>query len=257
MLLKVATYNVNSIRSRLHIVIPWLERSGADILMMQETKVDDSKFPVREFREIGYNVVFHGTGGYNGVAIASKEELEGVRFGLFGRDPDRLVRGIYKGIHVLNAYVPQGFRIDSPKYGYKLGWLRDLRRLLEVEYDRNWKLLLGGDLNVAPEPIDVHDPEGLKNHVDFHIEVRELFKEILSWGLVDLFRRHHPGEEGQYTFYDYRVRDPVSRGIGWRVDHLLATEPLAERSIDCYIDLEPRLAEKPSDHAILVAEFEL
>lgn len=254
--LKVATYNVNSIRSRLHIVIPWLKRSGADLLLMQETKVEDTKFPVREFEEIGYHVVFHGTGGYNGIAIASKEKLEDVKFGLWGRDPDRIVRGAYGEVRVINAYVPQGFKVGSPKYRYKLDWLRDLRKLLEEEYDKGWKVLLGGDLNVAPEPIDVHDPEGLKDHVDFHVEVRELFKELISWGLVDLLRKHHP-EAGQYTFYDYRVRDPVGRGLGWRVDHLLATEPLAERSTDCYIDLGPRLSERPSDHTVLVAEFDL
>ncbi|MCS7102508.1 MAG: exodeoxyribonuclease III [Candidatus Korarchaeum sp.] len=256
-MLKVATYNVNSIRSRLHIVIPWLERKGADLLMMQETKVEDTKFPVGEFEKIGYHAVFHGRGGYSGIAIASKEELEGIEFGLFGSDPYRIVRGVYRGVHVINTYVPQGFRIESPKYRYKVEWLKELRKLLEKEYERGWKVLLGGDLNVAPESIDVHDPEGLKDHVDFHVEVRELFKELLSWGLVDLFRKYRPGEVKQYTFYDYRVRDAVKRGLGWRVDHLFATEPLAERSVDCYIDLEPRLSERPSDHTVLLAEFDI
>ncbi len=257
MRLKVATYNVNSIRSRLHIIIPWLEENEPDLLCMQETKVDDTKFPVKAFEDIGYRVVFHGTGRYNGVAIASKEELEDVRFGLFGRDPDRLVRGVYRGIHVINTYVPQGYKIDSPRYQYKLQWLRDLRRLFEQEYDPSWMILWCGDMNVAPEEIDVHNPKRLKNHVDFHIEARKAFKEVVEWGFVDVFRKHHPDEPHQYTFYDYRVPKAIERKLGWRVDHILATKPLAEKSVDSYIDMRPRLAEKPSDHTILVAEFEI
>ncbi len=257
MRLKVATYNVNSIRSRLHIIIPWLEENEPDLLCMQETKVDDTRFPAKAFEDIGYKVVFHGTGRYNGVAIASKEELEDVRFGLFGRDPDRLVRGVYKGIHVINTYVPQGYKIDSPRYQYKLQWLRDLRRLFEEEYDPNWMILWCGDMNVAPEEIDVHNPKRLKNHVDFHIEARKAFKEVVEWGFVDVFRKHHPDEPHQYTFYDYRVPKAIERKLGWRVDHIMATKPLADKSVDSYIDMKPRLAEKPSDHTVLVAEFEI
>lgn len=255
--LKVATYNVNSIRSRMHIVIPWLQENEADILCMQETKVDDTKFPVKEFEDIGYKVVFHGTGRYNGVAIASKEELKEVKFGLFGKDPDRLVRGVYGDIHVINTYVPQGYKIDSPRYQYKLEWLKSMRKLFEEEYDPGWMILWCGDMNVAPEEIDVHNPKRLKNHVDFHIEARKAFKEVVSWGFIDVFRKHHPNEPHQYTFYDYRVKNAIERKLGWRVDHILATKPLAEKSVNSYIDMMPRLAEKPSDHTVLVAEFEL
>lgn len=257
MRLKVATYNVNSLRSRLHIVIPWLKENEVDLLCMQETKIDDSKFPVKTFEEIGYKVVFHGTGRYNGVAIASRDELENVKFGLFGKDPDRLVRGVYEKVHVINTYVPQGYRIDSPRYKYKLEWLSSLRRLFEEEYDPIWMILWCGDMNVAPEEIDVHDPKGLKNHVDFHIEARKAFKEVVSWGFIDVFRKHHPDEPHQYTFYDYRVKNAIERKLGWRVDHILATRPLAEKSEDSYIDMKPRLAEKPSDHTVLVAAFDL
>ncbi len=255
--LKVATFNVNSIRSRLHIVTSWLKENKADLFCMQETKVDDPKFPVGAFNDIGYHVVFHGSGRYNGVAIASKEELRDVRFGLFGRDPDRLVRGIYNEIHVINTYVPQGYKIDDPRYQYKLQWLRDLKKLFEKEYDPNWPVLWCGDMNVAPEPIDVHNPKRLKNHVDFHIEARKAFKEILSWGFIDVFRKHHPNEPNQYTFYDYRVKDAIGRKLGWRVDHILATKPLAEKSTESYIDMKPRLMEKPSDHTVLVALFDI
>ncbi len=256
MRLRVATYNVNSIRSRLHIVIPWIRENEPDLLCMQETKVDDLNFPVKPFSEIGYKVVFRGSGGRNGVAIASKGKLSDVKYGLFGRDSDRLIRGVYRGIHVVNVYVPQGRRIDSPYYQYKLRWLKDLRRLFEESYDPGWPVLLCGDMNVAPDPIDVYDPVRLRNHVDFHVDARRAFKHLLSWGFIDLLRKHHP-DERKYTFYDYRAPKAVERGIGWRVDHVLATRALADRSLDCYVDLRPRLMERPSDHTILVAEFEL
>ncbi len=252
---RVATYNVNSIRRRLHIVIPWLSRNRPDILCMQETKVSDEMFPEGPFREIGYNVVYRGSGGYNGVAIASLEKLGSVSYGLYGSDEDRLVRGEYGEVKIVNTYVPQGYRITSEKYRYKIEWFRRLRRLFEENYDPEDLLLWCGDMNVAPEEIDVHDPRGLRNHVDFHVAARHAYKKVLEWGFIDVFRKHHPGEPGQYTFFDYRGRDNVVRGKGWRVDHILATKPLADRSIDSYIDLKPRLMEKPSDHTVLVAEF--
>jgi len=255
--LKVATFNVNSIRQRLHIVIPWLSRNKPDIFCMQETKVSDEMFPEEPFREIGYNVVYRGSGGYNGVAIASLKKLKNVSYGLYGSDEDRLVRGEYGEVKIVNTYVPQGYKITSEKYRYKIEWLRKLRRFFEEHYSPEDLLLWCGDMNVAPEEIDVHDPKGLRNHVDFHIAARHAYKKVLEWGFIDVFRKHHPGEPGQYTFYDYRGKDNVAKGKGWRVDHILATKPLADKSLDSYIDLKPRLMEKPSDHTILVAEFEL
>ena len=257
MRLKAATFNVNSIRSRIQVVTSWLEENKVNLLCMQETKVDDFKFPIKEFKNLGYQVTFHGSGRYNGVAIASKEGLDKVKFGLFGRDPDRLVRGVYEGVYIINTYVPQGHKIDDPRYQYKIRWLKDLKKLFEEEYNPNWLILWCGDMNVAPEPIDVHNPKRLKNHVDFHIEVRKAFKRIVSWGFIDVFRKHHLDEPHQYTFYDYRVKNAIKRELGWRVDHILATKPLADKSVDSYIDMKPRLMERPSDHTVLVAKFNL
>jgi len=257
-MLKVATYNVNSIRSRLHIVIPWIKKNEPDIFCMQETKVENRKFPESEFHRLGYNIVFWGRKGRNGVAIASLEEPEEVVYGLEDepRDEDRIIKARISGIIVINTYVPQGFKIDSPKYGYKLNWLKRLKSYFERNLNLDEDVLWCGDMNVAPEPIDVHSPAKLKNHVCFHQAARDAYKEILKLGFVDLLRKHNPDKK-VYTFFDYRVKNAVERELGWRVDAILASHPLAEKCTDCYVDMKPRLSEKPSDHTILVAEFKI
>ncbi len=257
---KIATFNVNSLRSRLHIVIPWLKQHRPNVLCMQETKTPDDRFPVEEFREIGYHVIYRGERGRNGVAIASLEEPVGVFSGLDDGGPpdeDRLIRGVFSGIPVVNTYVPQGQSPDSPMFPYKLEWFQRLREFFSRHFSPDQPLIWCGDLNVAPEEIDVHNPKRLLGHVCFRPEVWEAFQRVKDWGFVDVFRKHHPGEAGQYTFFDYRVPKALERGLGWRVDHILATRPLAEKSVGCWIDLEPRKATKPSDHTPLVAEFDL
>jgi exodeoxyribonuclease III len=255
---RIATYNVNSVRSRLHIIIPWLQEHRPDVLCMQETKVADGQFPLSEFTETGYQVTFRGQRQYNGVAIASREKPEAVRFGLPDGGPadeDRLIAAVFAGIPVVNTYVPQGRERETPHFAYKLAWFERLRAFFAGTYSPKAPLVWCGDLNVAPEPIDVHGPKRLLGHVCFTPEVWESFAAVRAWGLDDVFRRHHPAETGLYTFFDYRVPNAVKRGLGWRVDHILATEPLAARSLHCDIDMNPRLAEKPSDHTVLVADF--
>jgi exodeoxyribonuclease-3 len=256
--LRIATYNVNSIRSRLHIVLPWLAQHRPDVFCMQETKVADGQFPAGEFEAAGYQVTFRGAKQYNGVAVASLEKPEWVRFGLADDGPadeDRLIMAVLDGITIVNTYVPQGRERDTEHFAYKLAWFDRLRNLLVRHFSPDTPLVWCGDLNVAPETIDVHDPQRLLGHVCFTPEVWEAFASVRSWGLEDLFRRHHPAEPDRYTFYDYRVPQAVKRGLGWRIDHILATPALAARSVRCEIDLEPRLAEKPSDHTILLADF--
>ena len=255
---KIATYNVNSLRSRLHIAIPWLKLNQPDVLCLQETKVEDAKFPAEDFQKAGYHVVFCGTKQYNGVAIASLKEPQSVSYGFNDGGPEdgeRLLRCTFPGIVVLNTYVPQGRARDSQQFAYKLEWFRRLRSLLEKYDSSATPLIWCGDLNVAPEAIDVHDPKRLLGHVCFNPEVWEAFAGVKSWGLLDIFRKHHPDESGQYTFFDYRVADSLTRGLGWRIDHILATPLLAGRSLSCEIDIQPRREEKPSDHTILQAEF--
>ena len=259
-ILKVATFNANSIRSRMELVLDWLRRESPDVLCLQETKVQDKDFPAQPFREAGYAVVFRGQPAHAGVAIVSRQEPQEVTFGLDDDgqpDEPRLIRAVVGGIPVVNTYVPQGRDPESEHFQYKLAWLARLRAFFERHYSPQEPLLWMGDLNVAPEPIDVHDPKGLKEHVDFHPQARAALEQVREWGFVDVFRLHHPGEPGQYTYYDYRARDPIEHGIGWRVDHVWATEPLARKSTRAWIDVEARRAERPSDHTFLVAEFSL
>ncbi len=259
-LFKVATFNANSIRSRLEQILDWLARESPDVLGIQETKVQDADFPAAPIRQAGYHVVFRGQKAHAGVAILSKEEPQQVAFGLDDDGPAdeaRLIRCVIRDIAVLNCYVPQGRELTSEQWPYKLAWFKRLRALLERHYTPQTPLLLLGDLNVAPEPIDIYDPVGLAEHVDFHPQARAALAQVKEWGLVDVFRLHHPGEPGHYTYYDYRARNPVERGLGWRVDHILATEPLAAKSRRAWIDVAARQAERPSDHTFLVAEFAL
>lgn len=257
---KIATYNVNSIRSRLHIIIPWIEKNRPDILCMQETKVDDARFPVAEFAAVGYHAVFKGEKQYNGVAIASLKKPDNVFCGLADDGPTdeaRLIRADFSGISVINAYVPQGRDRDALQFIYKIEWFKRLKHYLTRFLTPDKPVIWLGDLNVAPENIDVHDPRRLLGHVCFTPEVWEAYADVKSWGFEDIFRRHHPGETGQYTFFDYRVPRSAERGLGWRVDHILATATLAKQSLSCRIDMQPRLMEKPSDHTVLTAEFNI
>jgi len=256
--MKVATFNSNSIRARLPLVLDWLGREGPDILCLQETKAQDKDFPVKEFGEIGYGVHFRGQKSYNGVAIASRHPFEEVRKELRGEEGEeaRFVSAVVQGVTVLDAYVPQGQAVGSPKFEYKLAWLRDLLNHIRRNYDPGKPLLLAGDFNVALEPVDVYDPEGLKGEVCFHPDEQAILRQYLDWGLVDVLRRNHP-EGGHYTFWDYRVPNALKRKMGWRIDYIFATPPLAEKCKNVWIDTKARMAEKPSDHTFLVAEFDV
>ncbi len=254
----IATFNVNSIRSRLHIVIPWLKEHRVDVLCMQETKVDNSQFPAMEFEAIGYHITYFGFKRYNGVATASLVKPDEVIHGFQDggqEDKDRLLVTRFPFATVLNSYVPQGRERGHEFFQYKLQWFGRLKAFLSENFSPEDPVLLCGDMNVAPEKIDVYDPDGLLGHVCFTPEVWEAFSSLKEWGFVDIFRKHHPNEPKQFTFYDYRLRGGVKRGLGWRIDHILATPALAEKSLRCEIDMAPRLLEKPSDHTILVAEF--
>lgn len=257
--MRVASFNVNSIRSRLGIVLDWLAAHQPDVLCVQETKVIDAEFPAAAIREAGYEVIYRGEKAYNGVAILSRAAPKDVRFGLDDSGPAdeaRVVAAKIGPIHVVNTYVPQGRETEHPMYQYKLQWFERLRAYFDRHYTPRQLVLWMGDLNIAPEAMDIHNAEQQTNHVCYHIDARRAFAATVAWGFTDVFRKHHP-EPGQYTFYDYRQVGAVKRNQGWRIDHILATRPLAAKSSRAWIDLEPRLLDKPSDHTVLVAEFEV
>ena len=257
--LRVASFNANSIRSRLDVILEWIGRNDCDVLCVQETKVTDGDFPLDAVVTAGYHAVFAGQKAYNGVAIISKGPPEDVVIGL-GRMPEdeeaRIVRATFNGVTVVNTYVPQGTSTDSPRFQYKLNWIRGMREYFNSRFTPEDPVVWVGDFNVAREPIDVYDPEGLLGSVCYHPDEHEALDYATGWGFVDVFRKRHPGEPGQYTFWDYRVPNGFKRRMGWRLDHIWATKPLADRSIDCWIDKEPRAREKPSDHTFIVADFE-
>lgn len=256
--MRIATFNANSIRSRLDVIRGWLEAHRPDVLCVQETKVQDPEFPLEALTGAGYRAVFRGQKSYNGVAILSRAAPAGVRAGFADGGPadaERLLEAVVNGVSLLNTYVPQGREVGHPMYAYKCEWFRRLRAHIEARFDRGDPLVWLGDMNVAHEPIDVHNPAQRTDHVCYHVDARAAFARCRDWGFVDVFRQHHP-EPGHYTFFDYRTANAVGEGKGWRIDYILATPALAARCTDSFIDLAPRLGPKPSDHTFLVADFD-
>jgi exodeoxyribonuclease-3 len=256
--MKAATFNANSIRARMHIITRWLERESPDILCLQETKMADSDFPEKEFRAMGYQSVFRGRKGRNGVATLSKSPPEYVRIGFDeeGSEGDRVITTVIGGIPVVNTYVPQGISPFSDEFRAKLDWLQRLYDYFGRHFSPRKPLLWMGDFNMAPEPEDVYAPEFLAGHVGFHPDEQAALERFRRWGMVDVFRMHHAGP-GHYSFWDYQIRNAVKKGQGWRLDHIWATRPLAKKSTACRIDVAPRLEPKPSDHTFVVAVFEI
>ena len=255
--MKVATYNVNSIRQRLPIVLDWIGKHKPDVMCLQETKVQDQDFPADGIRKAGYHVVYRGMKAYNGVATLTRAEPEKVIYGLHaGPDNEdfRIIQTVVNGIPIINSYVPQGYSIDSEKYALKLAWFRRLRTYFETALNPEKPAIWLGDLNVAPEPIDVYHPDRRVNDPDFHIDARTAYKETVAWGFIDLFRKLHP-DVVQYTYWDY-YRNALQRNFGWRIDHILATTPLAEGCHTATVDMDARKITGASDHTIVWAEFD-
>ena len=256
---RIATFNANSIRARLQIVLTWLQKHRPDALCIQETKVQDHDFPVDAFREAGYEIVYHGQKSYNGVALATLRPPEEVRIGFDDGDVETEARMLFArvdGISIVNTYVPQGRAPDTEFFEAKIHFFERLKRFFQRTSTIDSHLLWAGDFNVAPEPMDVFDPERLHGHVGFHPEEHRALKQVKDWGFVDIFRKHNPDPK-QYTFWDYRLPKSFERNLGWRLDHIWTSRTLADRSVDAWIDREARGLEKPSDHTFLVADFDL
>lgn len=256
---KIATFNVNGIRSRQQVVLSWIERNSPDVFCLQEIKCQDSEFPIGPFREMGYEASICGQKSFHGVAILSKHVPETVTRGFNDGIPDeeaRLIAARICGIWVINTYVPQGRSPEHPAFQVKLAFFARLRRMLERDFHPDQSLIWTGDMNVAPDDIDVFSPRRMDGKVGFHPSERKALADVISWGFYDLFRVHHPGVK-QFTFWDYRLPESFRRNLGWRLDHILATQRLARASTECNVDTQPRMESGPSDHTPVWAEFDL
>jgi exodeoxyribonuclease-3 len=253
--MKITSWNVNSVRARLARVLTWLDANKPDVLCLQETKVEDVKFPRAELESRGYRVELYGQKTYNGVAFVSKEEAKDVVKGL----PDdgelghrRVLAATFGGVRVVNVYVPNGEATDSPKFPFKLDWLGKLRAFIEREAVKG-PLLVCGDFNIAPEDRDVHDPERWRGKVLFHPDEHAALARIRELPLHDAFRLKHE-EGGQFTWWDYRMA-AFQRGWGLRIDLHLVSDGLAKRCVDVVIDKAERKGEGASDHAPVTIEL--
>jgi exodeoxyribonuclease III len=255
---KIVTWNINSIRARKERFLGWLADKQPDVLCLQETKLVDQEFPTAEIEKLGYSCAAFGQKTYNGVAIISKQPLADVQRGMDDGSDDtqaRLISARLGATRVVSCYIPNGAEVGSDKYTYKLAWLGRLRKYLERTARPDEMLVLAGDFNVAPRTLDVAYPEQWEPTVLFHPTVRAALAEVTSWGLVDVFADKFP-QGGVYSWWDYRQLS-FPRGDGLRIDLLLATKPLAERCSKAYVDREARKGKQPSDHAPVVAEFDL
>jgi exodeoxyribonuclease-3 len=254
--MKIATWNVNSLRVRLPQVLDWLTRESPDVLCLQETKVVDEDFPLDALRAAGYTATFSGQKTYNGVATLSRTLPTDVSTLLPDSDgiQKRYLAVTVGDVRIVNVYVPNGDSVESDKYHYKLSWLRALTLQMQKEIAHYPKLALLGDFNIAPEARDVHDPKRWEGKVLFSEPERAAFCGVIAAGATDVFRIFEQPEKS-FTWWDYRL-DGFARNWGLRIDHVLCTPAIAAACSACRIDVEPRRNERPSDHAPVVAEFE-
>ncbi|MCL4800162.1 MAG: exodeoxyribonuclease III [Burkholderiales bacterium] len=255
--MKLATWNVNSLKVRLAHLLDWLRSARPDVVCLQETKLEDERFPVAELEAAGYAAAFAGQRTYNGVAIIAREPLARVAPGIpeFADDQRRVLAATVRGVRIVCAYVPNGQAVGSEKFEYKLRWLAAFERWLAAELARAPRLAVLGDYNIAPEARDVHDPQLWDGQVLFSEPEREAFARLLGLGFKDGFRLFAQPEQS-FTWWDYRM-NAFRRKMGLRIDHILLSPALAEKCTACTIDLAPRRLERPSDHAPVIAELDL
>jgi len=255
--MRVATWNVNSVRARLPRLLPWLSEQRPDVVLLQETKCVDDCFPREPIEELGYNIEAHGQKTYNGAAILAKSRIEDVQRGLRDDvvDADARVLGATVGDTMfLSVYVINGQAVGTPAYARKLEWLSRLRKLVWERYPMTEKVVLGGDFNVTFDDRDVHDPELWREKILCSTPEREALMRVMDCGLKDAFRKHRQ-DGGFYTWWDFRTRG-YQRGLGLRIDHFLMSPPALQACSAVDIDLVAREGEKPSDHAPVIATLE-
>ncbi len=251
--MRIATWNVNSIRARLDAVLLWLQAQEPDVLCMQETKCTDDVFPYEAFEQAGYHAAHHGEKTYNGVAILAREPLEDIVLGLPDDDDDaqkRVVAATVNGVRLLNLYVVNGQSVGSEKYAYKLEWLDRVLDYLATEFDPEGPVVVTGDFNITRDDRDVYDPEAWREKILCSTEERQYLEALIEMGYTDAVRESYP-QGGVYTWFDFRTRG-FERGRGLRIDHFFLSPPATRRFEVAEVDLEERGKEKPSDHAPVV-----
>lgn len=255
--MKIASWNVNSLKVRLPHVLDWLDAAAPDVLCLQETKLTDENFPAAEINAAGYQVVYSGQKTYNGVAIISKQAAHDVIMDLPGLDdPQRRILGAtIGGVRVLDLYVVNGQEVGSDKYAHKLEWLGKVTSHIETELREHERLVVLGDFNIAPDDRDVYDPDAWHERILCSTPERTALQKLLDAGLIDTFRLFDQ-DEGSFSWWDYR-QAAFRRNMGLRIDLILASKSLADACSSSIIDREPRRLERPSDHAPVTAEFSL
>jgi exodeoxyribonuclease-3 len=255
--MKLATWNVNSLKVRLPQVLDWAGRHRPDVLCLQETKLQNDLFPAIEIRAAGYEPLANGQKTYNGVAILTRAPAsdEVTAIPGFPDEQKRVLAATVGALRVICAYVPNGESVASEKYQYKLKWLEAFRGWLAAELEKHQRLAVLGDFNVAPDERDVHDPNAWEGHVLFSKPERTAFHSLTAVGLKDAFRLFEQPEKS-FTWWDYRM-SAFRRKMGLRIDHILLSEDLSKACTACTIDIEPRKAGRPSDHAPVIAELNL
>jgi exodeoxyribonuclease-3 len=253
---RLASWNVNSIRIREPAVLEWIRQTQPDVVCMQETKVVDDDFPTDEFMRLGYAVAMAGQPSYNGVAIAARLPIRNVRIGLVNEAPSaecRAISATVGDVRVVNVYVPNGKSVSSPSFLDKLNWLERLRLSLDTQEKADEPLVLCGDFNIARDERDVYAPELFRGKLHFHPDEQRALERVLDFGLVDAVRERHQ-QAGLYSWWDYRS-GAFRKDEGLRIDYAFVTPPLLSRLGAAFIDVEPRRHEKPSDHAPVVIEL--
>ncbi len=253
--MKIASWNVNSLRVRLEHVQEWLASAQPDVLALQEIKMVDEQFPLTEIQETGYHAVFSGQKTYNGVAILSREPATDLIKAIpnFEDEQRRVLAATVNGVRIIDLYVPNGSSLDSDKFQYKLQWLKALHAWLQEELTKYDKLVVLGDFNIAPDDRDVHDPAAWVGHNLVSPEERNIFQGLINMGLVDTFRQFEQ-EEAIFSWWDYR-NGAFWRNNGLRIDHILASTAMSQCCQSSNVDKKPRKKKRPSDHAPVVADF--
>ena len=253
--MKLATWNVNSLNVRLPHVLDWLRDNQPDVLCLQETKQEDSKFPYEALKEAGYDAIHIGQKTYNGVAILSRYSLTNIQRNIpnFDDNHQRIIAADINGIRIVCAYIPNGQTVDSEKYQYKMRWLAALTEWLRTELIAHPKLILLGDYNIAPEDRDCHDPAAWLGQILVSPAEREAFQKLVTLGLHDSFRLFEQAEKS-FSWWDYRMMG-FRRNFGMRIDHILVSDALKNNCKAAYIDKVPRKLERPSDHTPVVLEL--